>query len=407
MINFLPFRALRYNSNLPLDKLIAPPYDVIQKEERNYFLSMHPYNITHLTLGDKVPIDYLEISKLFKDWIDKGILVFEEKGYFLYKQEYQWGNKIDKMYGLLGILDLQPLGENLLPHEHTFSGPKKDRLELLRNLRANLEPIWGIYEDKEGKLSSLWREIEKEKPLIKVTGWDYRDHYLWKINNESLINLIKEYLNNKKLLIADGHHRYEASWLYYSETKDEKAKYILMLITDLYDPGVKLLPTHRIVSKEVQLNIENLRKYFDIYLGEDIDELDLVFNPNKPFIYLFKENRVLKLFPNNSYINSRSKDFSELWWILPTTLLQKGIWEGILNTTENDLQEKGLIRFSHDIKELRKSLSSNEFGYAFILPSIPIEIVYALAINRERLPQKSTYFYPKPASGLALWKMDE
>lgn len=407
MTNIKPFKPLRFNPELQLEKLIAPPYDVIPKEERNKFINMHLYNITHLTLGGESSIDYNGIKLTFESWIKNNILIFEDIGVYLYKQNFQWGERIENIYGLICLLELQPLGDSILPHEHTFSAPKADRLEILKHLRANLEPIWGIYEDKNSTLTSLWERIEKDNPIIKVKSWDEREHIVWKINDIPLVEKIKNFFSDKKILIADGHHRYEASWLYYNESSDEKAKYILIMLTDLYDPGIKLLPTHRLLKENIDITLSNLKNNFNIYLEtEDYKKLDLVFRPNDPHIYFVTNGKIFRLIPKDIYMKNNTQN-SELWWILPTSLLHKGIWEGVLGKTESELQENGFIRFSHDVREVITLLNEGAYKSAFILPSIPIEIVYTLAMNRERLPQKSTYFYPKPVSGLMLWKMDD
>lgn len=407
MINVKPFRALRFNPNFQIEKLIAPPYDVIPKEERSKFLEMHSYNITHLTLGGESITDYNKIRILFETWLRDNILTFDDLGFYLYKQNFQWGERSESIYGLICLIELQPLGENILPHEHTFSGPKTDRLEVLRHLRANLEPIWGIYEDKNSFLTSLWKKIEKENPIIRVKSWDDREHIIWKINDINILEKIRSFFFDRKILIADGHHRYEASWMYYIESHDENAKYILIMLTDLYDPGIKLLPTHRLLKEDIDISLNELKNYFSIYLETDVyRDIDLVFRPNNPYIYYVNDGKIFRLVPKEIYIKKNTQN-SELWWILPTSLLHKGIWEGILGKTESELQEKGYIRFSHDIKEVINLLNGGYYKSAFLLPSIPIEIVYTLAINKERLPQKSTYFYPKPVSGLILWKMDE
>ncbi|HPU43702.1 MAG TPA: DUF1015 domain-containing protein, partial [Dictyoglomaceae bacterium] len=386
MVELLPFKALRYNSNLPLEKLVAPSYDVISKEERGKYLNSHQYNITHLTLGDRIPPDYDAISELLNGWIKEKILVQEDSAFYLYKQKYEWKGRKKNSYGLLGVLALKPLGREILPHEHTFSGPKEDRLEILRHTRANLEPIWGIYEDKGSILGSLWSNVERENAIIKVISWDEREHTLWKITDDGVIETIKKFFDDKKILIADGHHRYEASWLFYNETKDEKTKYILILLTDLYDPGIKILPTHRIVRKDIDISLEDIEKNFHIILeSKKYDELTLIFDSSVPFIYYWCKNKLYKLIPKESYLSQKGEG-SNLWWILPTTLLQKGVWGGILGKTENELQQDGYIRFSHDINEVKNLLHTGEYSSSFVLPSIPIEIIYALAINNERLP---------------------
>lgn len=405
MIEVLPFSGFRYNNNIPLEKVLCLPYDVISAEEKIKFLESHPYNFVRLTLGEKSPTDYKEINKLLTNWIEKGVLIKEEKSFYIYKQKFLWGGRKETSMGLLGLLKLQPLGEeDILPHEQTFFAPKMDRLEILRQCNANFEPIWGIYEDKEGFMSNLWKNFDEKKSLLYVETWDEREHILWKIPS-SLENVIIEFFRNKKILIADGHHRYEASWSYYQERKENRFSYVFILLTDLYDPGIKVLPTHRILRKDINISLWELEEYFEIIEEEFGEDLDLLFNPSNPFIYYYNGRKIYKLFPKLKYLSSKNEK-SNLWWVLPTTLLQKGVWESILKIKEGELQEKNLIRFSHSLKEVEDLIKTKDFNSAFILPGVPLEIIYTLAIKGERLPQKSTYFYPKPISGLVFWKID-
>lgn len=407
MVEVFPFSGLRYNTNIPLEKVICLPYDVISQEEKIKFLNSHPLNFVYLTLGEKIPIDYKEISNRLEKWIKNRNLIKEETSFYVYKQKFWWYGRRETNWGLLALLKLQPLGEeNILPHEQTFQGPKKDRLEILKHCHANFEPIWGIYEDEEGFMPKLWQTLENEKALINVKSWDEREHTLWKIPSH-LEEKIKQFFNKRKILIADGHHRYEASWSYYQEKQDEKFSYIFILLTDLYDPGIKVLPTHRILSNNLSISPMDLENYFEISEEEfQEDKLDLLFNPSNPYIYYYNKEKLYKLSPKINYL-SLNQEKSNIWWILPTTLLQKGVWEGILNKKEEELQEENLIRFSHSIKEVKKLLSNDEFKSAFLLPAIPLETIYTLAIKGERLPQKSTYFYPKPISGLIFWRIED
>ncbi|MEN2984006.1 MAG: DUF1015 domain-containing protein [Dictyoglomaceae bacterium] len=405
MVEILPFSGYRYHNKIPLEKVLCPPYDIISEEEKLEFLKSHPYNFVRLTLGEKIPVDYRETNKILMDWIGKEILVKEEKSFYVYKQKFLWHGRKEVSWGLLCIMKIQPLGEeDILPHEQTFFAPKMDRLEVLRQCNANFEPIWGIYEDKEGFMSNLWRNLSEREPLLHVETWDKREHVLWKVPSY-FENEIKEFFKTKKILIADGHHRYEASWSYYQEKKEDKFAYIFILLTDLYDPGIKVLPTHRVLRKGISISLGNLEEYFEIIEEEFREDLDLLFNPSNPFIYFYDGMKLYKLFPKIKYLSFKNEK-SNIWWILPTTLLQKGVWEGILNIKEGELQEKNFIRFSHSIKEVDELIKNEDFSFAFLLPAIPLEIIFTLAIKGERLPQKSTYFYPKPISGLVFWKID-
>ncbi|MCX7846085.1 MAG: DUF1015 domain-containing protein [Dictyoglomaceae bacterium] len=406
MVEILPFSGFRYNKDIPLEKVLCLPYDVISEEEKIKFLKSHPYNFVRLTLGEKIPIDYKEINTLLIEWIKNKILIKEEKSFYIYRQKFLWYGRKEVSWGILCIMRIQPLGEeDILPHEQTFSAPKMDRLEILRKCNTNFEPIWCIYEDKEGVMSNLWKNFDEKKSLLHVETWDEREHTLWKIPS-SLENLLKEFFRSKKILIADGHHRYEASWSYYQEKKEDKFAYVFTLMTDLYDPGVKVLPTHRILRKGLNISLWKLEEYFEIMEEEFKEDLDLIFNPSNPFIYYYDGRKLYKLFPKLKYLFFKNEK-SNIWWVLPTTLLQKGVWEGVLKIKEGELQEKNLIRFSHSLKEVEELIKTEDFSSAFILPGIPLEIIYTLAIKGERLPQKSTYFYPKPISGLVFWKIDD
>ncbi len=406
MLEVLPFSGFRYNDNIPLEKVLCLPYDVISEEEKIKFLESHPYNFVRLTLGEKIPVDYKEINRSLIDWINNKILIKEEKSFYIYKQKFPWYERKEVIWGLLCRIKIQPLGgEDILPHEQTFFAPKMDRLEVLRHCNANFEPIWGIYEDKEGYMANLCRKLDEKNALLHVKTWDKREHILWKIPSP-LENNIKEFFKTKKILIADGHHRYEASWSYYQEKKEGKFSYLFILLTDLYDPGVKVLPTHRVLKKSINISLADLEGVFEIVEEKFHEDLDLLFNPSNPFIYYYNGEKLYKLFPKIKYLSSKNEK-SNIWWVLPTTLLQKGLWENILKKKEGELQEKNLIRFSHNIKEVKELIKNEDFSSAFILPAIPLEIIYTLAIKGERLPQKSTYFYPKPISGLIFWKMDD
>ena len=228
-----PFRALRYDKERagPLEDLVAPPYDVIAPEERERYLERSPYNVVHLTLPDSEE----EAGRTFRDWRDQGVLAEEMPAFWALSQDYVGPDGVARTRtGLVGSLRLEPYEKgSVLPHERTHRGPKEGRLRLLRETRAELEPIFLLYE------GDAPFAVPDREPDIEVDG-----ARLWRLEDDSL----GEAFADRRLLIADGHHRYETALAYHEEAGTPESGYMMVVLVSTSDPGLMIFPTHRVVQ---------------------------------------------------------------------------------------------------------------------------------------------------------------
>ena len=226
-----PFRALRYDTERagPLEALVAPPYDVIGPEERELLLAKSPYNVVHLTLPDSDE----EAGQSFREWREQGILVPEEPGFWALSQDYVGPDEISRTRaGLVASLRVEPYeAGTVLPHERTHRGPKEGRLRLLREVRAQLEPIFLLYE------GAAPIETPDSPPDLEVEGTR-----LWRLHDEELGAAFAD----RRLLIADGHHRYETALAYHEEVGTPESGNMMVVLVSLEDPGLTIFPTHRV-----------------------------------------------------------------------------------------------------------------------------------------------------------------
>ena len=232
MAEIKPFRALRYDERQagPLEDLVAPPYDVISPEERERYLGKSPYNVVHLTL----PESEAEAGRLFREWREQKVLVPDEAGFWALSQDYVGPDGVARTRtGLVGSLKVEPYETGtVLPHERTHRGPKEGRLRILREVGAQLEPIFLLHEGERPF------DVPERAPDLEVEGTR-----LWRLDEAAAIS---EAFADRQLLIADGHHRYETALAYHEETGTPASGYMLVVLVSVDDPGLEIFPTHRV-----------------------------------------------------------------------------------------------------------------------------------------------------------------
>ena len=268
MAEFVPFHGLRYNTEkVNLTNVICPPYDVIKGKARDEFLQRDAHNIVGVELAarygeDATPEQYAQSAALLQKWRDEGVLVRDDAAYYVYEQEFQvpGTDEIKKRRGVIGALGLEEFGKGVQPHEHTLSGPKQDRLNLLRALRTNTSPIFGLFGDDEGWVASVIDAITNETPLMEAQSGDGIKERVWRVTDDESVNAIEAAFEDEIILIADGHHRYETALNYRNEkqreaevagktwTGAELENYVMMMCVSTSDPGLIVLPTHRLAK---------------------------------------------------------------------------------------------------------------------------------------------------------------
>jgi len=389
-----PFKATYYNPSFfkNLSALTCPPYDVISAKQLSLLKRKSAYNFSNILLATNN--NYKEIGGRLRSWIDKKVLVDDNaECIFLYEQKFRIGTAKYNRFGFLSLLKMNAKGA-IFPHEYTLSAPKEDRKKIIEEVEANLSPIFIIAPKKINYFHILYNRYRGKKPFMKFKDLDGNENLVWKIIDKDTIEKICSEVNGKNLVIADGHHRFEVASGYYKRNKKrfKNLNYIMSYITDAQS-GLVILPTHRVISvTDFDSALGKVCRYFDIKEIRSDSELVKKLEKERSFsfgiyrhgrFYLLrlKSEAVLdKLFPASPYRK------------LNTYLLHQFVLP--LFKTE------GNIQYTHDIKEAKKLAGKDKV--AFILKPVSLSAVFEIANRGYRLPQKSTYFYPKVYSGIAI-----
>ena len=356
MAEIKPFRAVRYGDTAgPLDELVAPPYDVLSPDEREQYASRNRHNVVHLTLPEDEP----EAGRLWRAWRGEGILVDEdEPAYWWLSQDYVGPDGVERSReGLVASLRAEPYEHRVvLPHERTHRGPKEGRLRLLREVRAQLEPLFFLYEGEPPA------QRPDRSPDLETDG-----ARLWRLPPDG----IAEAFADRQLLIADGHHRYETALAYHDEASTPESAYILAVLVSLDDPGLMIFPTHRVFEREP---------------GSMLVELGHKVKPDPDSAL-----RELNELPRDRaaaviYGKGRAELAVDSEGELDVALVDRLGHEG--------------ISYTPDWREAVRAVDQGEAAVAVLMRPTRIEDVFAVAQRGETMPQKSTYFYPKLVSGL-------
>jgi uncharacterized protein (DUF1015 family) len=407
----LPLQALHYDlGRVDLAKVVAPPYDVIDEEQRSELVTRSDHNVVELDLprdpGGGDP--YEHAARLLRKWIDEGILTRDdEPAIWALEQDYTAhdGSRLTRR-ALLACVRLAPYGEGIRPHERTQPGPKEDRLRLTRATRHNLSPIFALHP------GDAWRHLEPalgDEPWGDVTDGDGTTHRVWRIEDPAVHEAIATELAPGELLIADGHHRYETSLAYQAEVGSGGPQdYVLMALVSLEDPGLTVFPTHRLISgladdpaKQEALG-SGLRELFEV---EEVpaDQLDPGGTEGVGvFGYMDSHHKQafrLRL-ASNPALDRALAGRSEAYRTLDAAILEELVLKEILGMSTEDIAAKRGIGYTPSIDEALAKLDAGDYQAAFLLRPTPVDQVREVAAAGETMPPKSTYFFPKLLTGL-------
>ncbi|MFC1559952.1 DUF1015 domain-containing protein [Candidatus Margulisiibacteriota bacterium] len=441
MTKIFPFKGVTYNKKLVgnLAKVTTPPYDVISTEGQDAFYNTHPYNIIRLILGKNYPGDtdlnnkYTRASAFFKAWLNNNILSKdEEPAIYVYEQKFSYKNKKISKLGYIALFKIEEFeAGRIFPHENTLAKPKTDRQDLLRACSTNFEPIFSLYADEKNKITKLFKKATKRKPTVEVKDKEKVLHRLWKISSRSILNKITKEMESKQIYIADGHHRYEASLKYRNEmrsraqksTGEEPYNFIMMYFTNIFEKGLLILPIHRLVKdlnlKDVINLLNSLQEYFEVIEIKFTKKseksaqrklLKLISQAKEGehffgmYINGFNKYYLLKLKNEKAADKLMDHGKPKEWRKLDVAILHTVVIKHILGISDNKIEDS--IIFSHNDNETFERVKKGEFKLALFLDSTKVEQIIAVANKYEKMPQKSTFFYPKLKSGLVMYKMD-
>ncbi|MEE9315566.1 MAG: DUF1015 domain-containing protein [bacterium] len=441
MANILPFRGIFYNREKikELPRVLAPPYDIISSEAQERYYEMSPYNVIRLILEKKFPGDnetnnrYTRSAQFFQEWLEEEILIRDDSpAIYLLEQEYELRSdmfgevalggkgKIIKRRGFIALTRLEDFSKGIVrPHEGTMAEPKRDRLNLIRACRANFSQIFTTYEDPENRIDRLWEQKKNESPLIDIINEENIRHRLWRIDDQKSLNWIIEGMRDKKLFIADGHHRYESALEHRNELRknnprhssQESYNYVMSYFVNMKNGGLEILPTHRAIRNfegfDEKRLIAEAGEYFDIKMLNNLKELlnqmknekakhriGMYVGGNKFYILSLKDERITK-----ELIKGRAEIFCELDVVILHTL----IIEKVLKISPESQQS---ITYSEKINEMVRKVRDGSHCVAFFLRPVKVSEFKAVVEAGEIMPKKSTFFYPKLLSGLVINRID-
>jgi uncharacterized protein (DUF1015 family) len=411
MADIEPLRALHYNlaKGGRLGDLVAPPYDVLDSEQRSELAGRSPYNIVHvdLPLGED---PYSQAAARFADWQDDGVVVRDgEPALWAHEQRYRGPDgQARTRHGFFARVRVEDYGAGRIrPHERTHPGPKEDRLRLTRATKANLSPIFSLYSDPNGAAWGALAPATRGKPWGEVTDGDDTVHRIWRIGEPLAIARAQEALRGVELLIADGHHRYETARVYANEVGGEGAhRYVLMCLVALEDPGLTVFPTHRLVR-----GLDKKRwSALDEAIAADFNARAV----SREQIAPAASDGPLEL----GYIDSRSgkprgltlrdqaiadaalPDASPAYRRLDTGVLEELLLKRALGLSDDDISHLIDFGYARDAEQALALVDSGEYDVAFVLRPTPVQQVRDVAASGENMPPKSTYFFPKLLTGL-------
>lgn len=439
MPSFTTFQGLRYDTEkVDLADVLAPPYDVIKGAMRDELMERSPFNIVRVELAapygeDATAEQYAACATTLNEWIEARVLARDDASFYIYEQEFAvpGSGEIKKRRGVLGALQLEEFGEGVKPHEHTLSGPKADRLNLLRATRTNISPIFGLY-DGDGWVEKMLEVVCAHEPVAQARDGENVTHRLWALSDDETVNAIEAALEDEAIFIADGHHRYETALNFLKESRaaaqaagydwtgDEDENKVLMMCVSTSDPGLVVLPTHRLLKNVPAENVAGLPKklaaYFEVEklggegdastraaaLTAGLDEKSAL-----PILGMVTQSGdyVLKLKGENAHAGAMDSERSDAYNALDVTVLHRLILENELGVDAEKLAAGKHVSYTIGAIDGIEKVESGEYVAAFLLRSTPVEQVQSVAAAGDKMPQKSTYFYPKLITGLVLRPM--
>jgi uncharacterized protein (DUF1015 family) len=403
MADVEPLHALHYDLSRVggLQPVAAPPYDVIDAAQRAELVGRSPYNVVEVDLPQNGSDPYAHAADVLKRWHDEGILTRDDKpALWALAQEYTGPDGESRTrHGVFARVRVEDYGPGRIrPHERTHPGPKEDRLRLTRATRANLSPIFSLFDDPENAAWAALQTYLERDPWGEVTDEDATVHRIWRVDDPQAIATYKDVLRGTELLIADGHHRYETARVYQQE--EPSADHVLMCLVALQDPGLTVFPTHRLAVNVSQDALNALQDELERDWTEaERDTLSIG-------IYQNGERRTLYL-KDLAIADAAMEGKPEPYRRLDTAVLEALILTGPLGLTEDDISHLHGLDYARTEEEAIAKVDAGDADVAFLMAATPVERVRDVAAAGENMPPKSTYFYPKVLTGMVFNPLED
>ncbi len=419
MAEIKPFQSLRFTDKAgSIQELVCPPYDIISEEQRQGYLQQNANNIIRLELP-KGEQPYAAAGATLQEWLDKGILKKDDKpGIYIYEEEFSINGIHAKVKGCIVRVKLEEFSKGIvLPHEETLSKAKEDRLNLMKATHCNFSQIYSLYMDEEHRIISRLDRLSQGKPVTELTDGQGVTHRLWIVTDEEEIRAVCRDFADKKLYIADGHHRYETALNYRNDCHengigDGGENDVMMMLVDMEHPGLVVLPTHRLVRDlavfdEAKL-LDDCKAYFDITEEEDLqsaeDKLGQLYKAGKKAFAFYSGGNGYKLMvlKDENVLAELLPDKSKASQGLDVTVLHTLVLEKIFGIDADNMAKQINLTYTRLLEEAVESVRNGKAQCAFLLNPTRVTEIRDVAAAGEKMPQKSTYFYPKLVTGLVM-----
>jgi uncharacterized protein (DUF1015 family) len=446
MVKIVPFQGFRYAIDKVGDYrlIISPPYDVINKEMQRELHEGSQYNVAHLIKGEKYKTDdqddneYTRASKLLDSWIESGVMVKEENpSIYVLAQDFEVAGEKMRRSGFIALIELEKMCDRtgsagvcngVHQHEETLPKDIEDRLNCLSATKANFGLIFSIYSDETKTIDSIMEDKMKEPPLMEVKGNADIIHRLWAMDSEDYIKRIQDVMEEKYIIIADGHHRYKTALRYSQEHSDsDSAQYRMLAFVNTLNKGLVILPTHRLIQRvegfDSKKLLSSLSEDFDIeafeFQDEDEDARSNMFRKlNEHFIQgkhalglYCKDGHYYSMVLRNENVMDGLSDHSHAWKRLDVTILHKIILENRLGLDKEKVASGSIEGGSYveyvkaigdAVQESVDKVNNSGYQAVFFMNPTKVKEVEEIATNHETMPQKSTFFYPKVYTGFVI-----
>jgi uncharacterized protein (DUF1015 family) len=440
MAKIIPFRGVVYNQEKSggISELVCPPYDIISRATQQELYRKNEFNVIRLEYGLESPADtdsdnrYTRAASSLKQWFEKGILQQDhEPAFYIYEMEYS-ASVVRKLRGLICLVRIEDYDSGVVkPHETTLSGPKTDRLNLLRACRASFSQIFSLFSDPQGAVSDVLARVPG-KPAMEVLSNDGVNHRIWPLRDKQAIDAIAREMADKQIYIADGHHRYDTALNYRNERRkasgllaqDDGCNYAAMFLARLEDPGLTILPAHRALFNlsdfDARTFENDLNRFFNIERidftkkseGKDLRTVTDTMSHRADHTHVFgmrvkgEHSYYLLTLRSETDMDDLLPDKSPAYRRLDVSILHHLIIDKLLGI-RMDTHKLGLnIEYIKDADDADKRVHDGVAEIVFFMNPTKVQEVKDVAAAGERMPQKATYFFPKLLTGLVMHKLD-
>jgi uncharacterized protein (DUF1015 family) len=418
-----------------MSRVVAPPYDVISPADQRRYYGQDANNVVRLIAGEVRPSDtaddnkYTRAAAFFREWLADGILRRDTTpSLYVYRHRF-----VDPIrghtrvrLGILGVVELEPFGRGVLPHEQTHARAKADRLSLTRAVGANLSPVFALYDDPESAVDPIIAPAMAEPPRLSITGEDGDQHTVWSLRGAARFQKLAEVFRVSNLYVADGHHRYETALNFRNRQRQEHPEappnaafnYVLMLLVDVRDPGLTILPTHRL--------LHDFERFDPALVGRLARRHRVTPRANRAALLAAMQeptsgHRIGMALTSTSSPSGGGQGGGRVTWYtvdidratgadpvseLDVSVLHDEILERELGLESTDVDTERYLSYSRDVGRLLDRIEAGTAQVAFLLRAPAVSDVVEVARAGRVMPQKSTYFFPKPASGIVFNPLD-